>query len=109
MKILLRSNSLPVLQSMHNTFVQDQVKKEGKKNTAMSVFCEFLGSVCTDGQCCTKLLRWFQGKDFLITTCCSQRGLFQLYAFIQQLYKALAKSIDDVGLISGIMACVYRF
>jgi len=41
MKILLRSNSLPVLQSMHNTFVQDQIKKEGKKNTAMSVlrFC----------------------------------------------------------------------
>lgn len=105
MKILLRSNSLPVLQSMHNTFVQDQIKKEGKKIQR----CLCLGSVCTDGQCCTKLLRWFQRKDFLITTCCSQRGLFQLYALIQQLYKALAKSIDDVGVISGVMVCVYRF
>lgn len=106
MKILLRSNSLPVLQSMHNTFVQDQIKKEGKKNTAMSVlrFCLYRWTMLH-----TKLLRWFQRKDFLITTCCSQRSLFQLYALIQQLYKALAKSIDDVGVIPGVMVCVYRF
>lgn len=85
MKILVRFDSFPALQNIHDSndlCTRPDTKKRRKKKKRNAVM-PALVSFYIDGQRCTKAFSLAgQKNSLLITGCCSHGGLFQLRAFI---------------------------